>query len=159
MLNTVMGDFRLWLESLEYRPIRSVEEAKSLSKSTGLDTAGIEFNVIEKAIASGEEVTYQEMFPIASLPKPPADKANILQMTGAFAQALGREAPDTLAQARALAVRGPDFRKMTPPIILRSGEGGIQIIDGASRVNAARLLRIDELRAFVIKGQNRKPVV
>lgn len=152
-----MGDFRVWLESIEYRPVRSVAEAKALSKSSGLDTAGIEFGEIQQAIAAGNKVTYQEMFPLASLRGVPSvDKDNILQMMGAFAQALGREAPDTLAQSRALAVRGPDFRKMTPPIILKSGGGGIRIVDGASRVNAARLLRVEELRAFLIqeRGQS-----
>lgn len=156
MLNNHMGDFRLWIESIEYRPVRSVNDAKALSKSSGLDTEGIEFNTIEQALAAGHKVTYQEMFPLIGVKKTTnGDKNKVLQMMGAFAQSLGREAPDTLEQAQALAVRGPDFRKMTPPIILINTGKGIQIVDGVSRVTAARLLRVGELRAFVINNGTR----
>jgi hypothetical protein len=152
MLNTDMRDFKLWIEAIEYRPVRSIAEAKVLSRSSSLDTAGMDFGTIQKALAARREVTYQEMFPLASLANVPAgDKKKTLEMMGAFAQMLGREAPDTLEQSQALAVRGPDFRKMTPPIIVYSDDSGIRVMDGVSRVNAARLLKVSELRAFVIK--------
>jgi hypothetical protein len=110
----------------------------------------MEFNLIADALEARVPVSYEESFPLVSLGDVPAgDKSNLLQMMGAFAQKMGQDAPDTLQQAAALKIRGPDFRKMTPPIII-SRKGGMQIEDGVSRVNAAKLLKIWSLRAFVI---------
>ncbi len=145
-----MGDFKTWLESLQTRRVSSIEEAKSLSQSSGLDTAGIEFNILEKAFARNLPVNYEDTFPLISIGNVSSgDKDDILQMMGAFAQKMGLDAPDTLQQAQSLKIRGPDFRRMTPPIIVQK-KGGISVLDGVSRVNAAKLLRVWELRAFVI---------
>lgn len=144
-----MGEFRTWLESLQSRPVATIDEAQALSRSSGLDTRGIEFNLIADALEARVPVSYEDNFPLAGLGDVPAgDKNNLLQMMGAFAQKMGQDAPDTLQQAAALKIRGPDFKKMTPPIIVT--RKGMRIEDGVSRVNAAKLLRIWNLRAFVI---------
>lgn len=146
-----MGDFKVWIESVQSRQVSSVEEAKALSKSSGMDTAGIEFNVIEQALSRRMPVSYEEAFSLSSLDEIPAgDKSKMLQMMGAFAQKMGVESPDTLEQAQTLKIRSPDFGKMTPPVIVQKSRNGVRIVDGISRVNAAILLRVWELRAFVI---------
>jgi len=150
LLHKNMGEFRTWFESLQTRPVQSVDEAKALSQSSGLDTAGIEFNLIEDALARRLPVAYEDSFPLVSLGDVPAgDKSKLLKMMGAFAQKMGVDAPDTLQQAQSLKIRGPDFKKMTPPIIVQK-HGRVEIADGVSRVNAAKMLRIWNLRAFVI---------
>ncbi len=146
-----MGDFKIWLEATESQRISSVQQAQALSKSVGLDASGVEFDLIERALASRLPVLYDNTFPLASIAKtPPGDKNKLLQMLGAFAQKLGVEPPKSLDQAQALKLRGPDFRKMTPPIIVQKGAGGLKVLDGVSRTTAAKLLRVWELRAFVI---------
>ena len=89
LIHNLMGDFKTWLESADSRRITSVEEAQSLSSSTALDTSGIEFNLIEQALARKLPVTYENVFPLAGLAPTPAagDMGKLLQMLGAFAQA------------------------------------------------------------------------
>lgn len=143
-----MGYFRTWLEGSESRQVNSVEEAQALSQATGLDTAGIEFDKIESALAQHTPVVYNGSFPLMSISR--GTRGNIprvLNMMGALAQKMGIDPPKTLEEARSLKIRGEEFKKMTPPIIIdQSGE----VIDGRSRVTAAKLLRVGELRAFVI---------
>lgn len=148
-----MGDFRTWLEAIESNRIASVDDARRLSSSSGLDSAGLDFDLIEKALSEQVPVIYDEAFQITHLgPLPAANKDKVLRMMGAFAQKLGVDAPDTLEQAQALKVRGPDFRRMTPPIIVQKTGGRILVADGVSRINAAKLLSVPQLRAFVIGG-------
>jgi len=139
-----MGEFRTWLESV--RQVDSIEEAQSLSRSSGLKTVGMRFDLINKALAHGRPISYDDSLPLASLEDVRGNIEKVLQMMGAFAQKMGVDAPETLEQAKALQIRDPEFKKMTPPIIIHNGK----IIDGVSRVTAAKLLRVGEVRAFVI---------
>ena len=146
-----MGDFKTWLESNDSQRISSVEEAKAASQSSGLSTEGIEFNVIQKALDSRMPITYETNFPVVGLGGVPAgDKGKLIQMLGAFAQRMGVDPPESLEDAQSLKIRDPKFREMTPPIIVFKRGGKVNVVDGVSRVTAAKLLRVWEIRAFVI---------
>lgn len=142
-----MGYFRTWLESVETQ-VASIEDARSLSQSSGLDVAGLEFDKIEEALAHKMPVSYNAAYPLSNVSKQTrGDIPTVLKMMGAFAQTMGVDAPESLEDARTLKIRDEEFKKMTPPIIVhKSGE----VIDGRSRVTAAKLLRVGEIRAFVI---------
>jgi hypothetical protein len=144
-----MGEFKTWLESLQSRPVGSMDEAQRLSRSDGLETKGMEFNLIQTALERGVAVSYEDNFPLRNLGNVSAgDKSNLLQMMGAFANKMGIDPPATLQQAASLKIRDPEFKKMTPPIIIN--RNGMRVEDGVSRVNAARLLKVGTIRAFVI---------
>ena len=141
-----MGYFKTWLESTETK-VLSIDDAKKLSQASGLDVAGMEFDKIEDALAHDMPISYDDSFPLSGIEGTRGDIPKVLRMMGAFAQRMGVDAPETLEDVRKLKIRDAEFKKMTPPVIVhKSGE----VIDGKSRVTAAKLLQIGEIRAFVI---------